>query len=152
MSWLTIPPSSDFSLQNLPYGIFSTPTVPQPRIGVAIGEHVLDLKALAQDGVFADLSFDTSTLETETLNAFAALGRITHRVVRERLQRLLEQDTALGNVLRDNEQRKERALVRQADVKMHLPMVIGDYTDFFVGYHHAVNVRSSHCAPTACRL
>lgn len=141
-SWLPIREDSDFSLRNLPYGVFSTEN-DGPRIGVAIGDDALDLKVLAREGVFSDLGFDTSTLEATTLNSYAALGRSVHRAVRDRIQQLLGIDTALDAELRDDEPRRARALVPQVGVKMHLPMVIGDYTDFFVGYHHGVNISSA---------
>ncbi|KEF57344.1 fumarylacetoacetase [Exophiala aquamarina CBS 119918] len=137
-SWIEVSKDSDFSLQNLPYGIFSTNGT-GPRIGVAIGEHVLDLKVLAQDEVFADLKFDATTLEQTTLNAYAALRRGVHRAVRSRVQQILQKETQYGDVLRDNEERRKRALTPLSSVTMHLPMAIGDYTDFFVGLHHAVN-------------
>jgi fumarylacetoacetase len=139
-SWVPVPQVSDFSLHNLPYGIFSTVEGAGPQIGVAIGDAVLSLKVLAQDGVFEDLRFDTTTLEQPTLNAYAALGRTVHRQMRKFLQDLLEPDTRLGSVLRDNKDRRDMAIVSQRNVTMHLPMAIGDYTDFFVGYSHAVNV------------
>ena len=138
-SWIPIPDDSDFSLRNLPYGIFSTEGT-SPRIGVAIGDYVLDLKILAHEGVFNSLDFDVGTLEQPTLNAYAALDKHVHRKVREYLQALLNKDTQHGQVLRDNEARQNECIVPQSKVKMHLPMVIGDYTDFFVGLHHAETV------------
>ena len=147
-SWIPVQETSDFSLRNLPYGVFSTERS-GPRIGVAIGDHVLDLKVLAQDQVFADLGFDVATLEDSTLNAFAGLGNDVQRLVRKKLQQLLEKDTPIANVLRDNRDRRNRSLVPMGSVKMHLPMSIDDYTDFFVGLHHAQNVMKQ--APTSCR-
>lgn len=138
-SWLPVQDDSDFPLGNLPYGVFSTDGS-NPRIGVAIGDSVLDLKVLAEEKVFADLKFDATTLAGSTLNAYASLGRGVHGEVRRRLQQLLEKDTKLGDVLRDNKSRREKALVPLSSVKMHMPMNIGDYTDFFVGLHHAENV------------
>ena len=142
-----MPENSDFPLHNLPYGVFSTEGS-GPRIGVAIGDYVLDLKVLAKDQVFADIKpgFDDTTVEDSTLNAYAGLGKEVHRAVRNKLWRLLEKDTQLGDILRDHQDRRDRALVPSSRVKMHLPMHIGDYTDFFVGLHHAENVRgSSYC-------
>jgi fumarylacetoacetase len=140
-SWILIADDSDFSLQNLPYGIFSTENLDR-RIGVAIGDYVLDLKALAQDDIFAFLNFDSVTLEATTLNAYASLEKNVHRNVRKLLQEILSQDTPLGSVLRDHTIRRERVLVPLASAKMHMPMQIGDYTDFFVGLYHAQNVCS----------
>lgn len=140
-SWVHIPEESDFSLLNLPYGVFSTSTAAGPRIGIAIGNEVLDLKALAQEHLFDDLDFDTTTLEQETLNAYAALGRDVHGRVRRKLQEILKEDTQLGSLLRDDQSRRKRCLIPMDIVKMHLPVVVGDYTDFFIGLHHATNVR-----------
>lgn len=138
-SWVPVPDRSDFTLDNLPYGVFSTEGS-LPRIGVAIGDYVLDLKVLAHDLVFADLKFDVATLEASDLNAYAALGRNVHREVRKKLQQILAEDCQHGDVLRDNQDRRDRSLIPMDSVSMHLPMSIGDYTDFFVGVHHAINV------------
>ncbi|KAK6371289.1 hypothetical protein LTS17_009020 [Exophiala oligosperma] len=138
-SWIEIKEDSDFSLRNLPYGVFSTDGSKPPRIGIAIGDHVLDMSVLAADGVFDDIGFDVKTITGETtLNSYAAQGKDVHSKVRKRLQDLLEKETKLGSLLRDNQGRRARALVPMNSVKMHLPMAIGDYTDFFIGLHHAV--------------
>lgn len=139
-SWLHIPTNSDFSLQNLPYGIFSTQNQPDHHIGIAIGDYVLDLNILTQENVFDDLGFDTSTLKKSTLNLYASLGRSVHRLVRNRVQEILEKDTDLGALLKDNQDRRSRCLIKQEDIQLHLPFQIGDYTDFFCGLHHALNV------------
>ena len=138
-SWIEVKEDSDFSLQNLPYGVFSTRDT-EPRVGVAIGDWVLDLKVLAQEGVLDDLKFDARTLEHSTLNAYAALDKRVHSEVRQRLQNILDKDTQAGTVLRDNQNVRDRAFFPLNDVQMHLPMVVGNYTDFFVGLHHAVTV------------
>lgn len=138
-SWIDVSETSDFSLQNIPYGVFSTKET-APRIGVAIGDWVLDLKVLAQEGVFDDLKFEVKTLQQPTLNAYAALGKTVQSEVRQRLQKILEKDTELGHVLQDNPPIRDKALFRLNDVQMHLPMAVGNYTDFFVGLHHAVTV------------
>ncbi|KIH87583.1 fumarylacetoacetase [Sporothrix brasiliensis 5110] len=142
-SWVDVPEGCDFSLVNLPYGIFSLKNTSSSkngglrRICTAIGDCVLDLKGLAQEGLLASLGFDVTTLEAETLNAYAALGRAVHRRVREFLQDLLRADTVLGEHLRDHGDRRQRLLVPLADVTLHLPMDVRNYTDFFVGIHHA---------------
>lgn len=139
-SWIDIRDDSDFSLQNLPYGSFSTKSLDK-RIGVAIGDWVLDIKALSQHGVFDDLHFNVEVLQKSTLNAFAALEKKYHLAVREKLQQLLRKDTNLAHVLKDNKVMYNKTVIPMTEVQMHLPMDIGDYTDFFIGYHHAVNVR-----------
>lgn len=139
-SWIEISDESDFSLQNLPYGVFSTSSL-DTRIGVAIGNYVLDLKALAQKGVFRTLDgFDSSCLQSSALNAYAGLGRPVHRRVREFLLELLGSESSTGHLLRDNKELQGQVLISMDQVQMHLPMAIGDYTDFFVGPHHSQNV------------
>lgn len=142
-SWVDIPEGSDFSLHNLPYGIFSTPQL-SPRIGVAIGDQVLDLKTLAQADVFNDLGINIDTLLHATLNEYASQGNAVHRKLRQRLQDLLRRDTAVGHLLRDDDELRGRSLVPLDRVNMHLPMVIGDYTDHFIGLPHAKTVNSQN--------
>ncbi len=141
-SWVPgVDPASDFSLANIPFGIVSTPADSSPHAAVAIGASVLDLKVLSAaagfDEVFPSLREAKHVFAQATLNGFAALGRGVHGDVRRALQDVLSQATAHPRFLRDDAALRERALVPQASVTMHLPMAIGDYTDFYAGYHHA---------------
>jgi fumarylacetoacetase len=139
MSWITVSPQSDFSIHNLPFGIFST-AGSCPRAGVAIGEHVIDLFALHTAGVFQQaLEFDTSCFGHCTLNAFMALERKHWRATRTLLHELLVAGGA-NTALSGNEALKARAVISQASVQMHLPAEIGDYTDFYSSREHATNV------------
>ncbi|KAK5653785.1 hypothetical protein OQA88_7943 [Cercophora sp. LCS_1] len=144
-SWVPdLDPSSDFSLQNIPFGIVSTLDDPTPHVAVAIGSHVLDLKVLAKHAdiksLFPSLADHEDVFSHSTLNAFARLGRAAHREVRTGVQDLLSADGSRPDVLRDNAELRSKALVPQRSLKMHLPMAIGDYTDFYAGYHHAYAV------------
>ncbi|KAK1754012.1 hypothetical protein QBC47DRAFT_385413 [Echria macrotheca] len=143
-SWVDIPPSSDFSLANIPFGIISTSDEPDPHVAVAIGIYVLDLKVLAANidlpKIFTSLANHPHVFAQPTLNAFARLGRAVHREVRTTIQDLLSSETTRPEILRDNETLRQKALIPQRAVKMHLPMAIGDYTDFYAGYHHAYTV------------
>ena len=143
-SWVPdMDPASDFSLANIPFGIISTASDPTPRPAVAIGTHVLDLKALASSPsaplttLFPDTPDLTSALSQPTLNAFAALGRPLHRRVRAAIQDLLSSTTSHPALLRDDPALRAAALLPQRAVRTHLPLAIGDYTDFYAGYHHA---------------
>ncbi|KAJ5368285.1 uncharacterized protein N7496_008045 [Penicillium cataractarum] len=136
-SWVDSEPSG-FSLSNLPLGIFSTELL-SPRIGVAIGKYVLDFKSFVMEGLLAHLNIDWSQVDFATLNDYAALGRSRHRTIRKFLQELLISDTRYGSLLRDHPQRRQSLLVLRASATMHLPMRVGDYTDFFVGINHARN-------------
>ena len=133
-SFIAVEPSSDFPIQNLPYGVFSANGL-APRVGVAIGGYVLDLWALAQEcridvvepGVFAQAS----------LNAFMALGPKVWTKTRARISELLRVDHP---ELRDNDELRKRALVPMADVQLHLPFAVAGYTDFYSSKEHATNV------------
>ncbi|KAM0273131.1 hypothetical protein ACHAQH_008480 [Verticillium albo-atrum] len=143
-SWLPIPASSHFSLKNIPFGIISTTTNTHHRPAVALGEHVLDLSAFTSGAGFSklapELQSKTSVFSQPTLNAFAALGRPYHRAIRQYLQDIFREDTPYPDLLKTNDTLRNAALVPIADTKNHLPLSIGDYTDFFAGRNHAFNV------------
>jgi len=119
----------DFPVQNLPMGVFSVGNH-EPRIGVAIGDMILDLKAVSAAGLLDD--HWKLSLGLSTLNAWFTHGPGDALELRRKLSALLS-----------DERRRHYAephLVRAATAKMHLPCAIGDYTDFYVGIHHATNV------------
>ncbi|MBI5133057.1 MAG: fumarylacetoacetase [Rhodopseudomonas palustris] len=133
-SFIDVKADSDFPIQNLPYGVFSTATNAAPRVGVAIGEQVLDLAALQSaklldlpDGVFAQPS----------INAFMALGPATWSKTRARISALLRHDNA---ELRDNAALRRQALIPMADATLHLPLRVEGFTDFYSSKEHATNV------------
>jgi fumarylacetoacetase len=134
-SFIDIPRDSHFPLENLPFGVFK-PCDGKARIGVALGEYVVDLSVLEEKGHF-DFLPGGQLFAQDSLNNFLGLGRPVWRKVRERLQHLLASDTP---VLRDDADLRERVFYRQRDVAMQLPARIGDYTDFYSSYHHAHNV------------
>jgi fumarylacetoacetase len=142
-SWLHIPLDSHFSLANIPFGIIRTQHLPERRPAIAIGDHVLDLKIFTAQNGFRSLPTiqqHSDVFSQPTLNAFASLGRATHREVREYLQDILSDDTSFPDILKNNKELQASALFPQTKVKMHLPMHIGDYTDFYAGMNHAFNV------------
>jgi fumarylacetoacetase len=142
-SWLPIPRGSHFSLANIPFGIISTSVTPTPRPAIAIGDYALDLATFADYRGFSALenSTDLTKVFSEpTLNAFAALGRPAHEAVRKYLQAVFVDTTPYPEILKENETLKASALISQKDVFNHLPLEIGDYTDFFAGVNHAFNV------------
>ncbi|KAK9415799.1 putative Fumarylacetoacetase [Seiridium unicorne] len=133
-----VSPESPFSLANIPFGIITTEHDSTKRAAIAIGSYVVDLKALSQSKSLVPGQDDV--FSQPTLNAFAALGRSAHRDVRKVLQDILASDTKYAEALKDNEELRQKALIPQNKVKLHLPMSIGDYTDFYAGYNHAYNV------------
>lgn len=142
-SWIEIDPSSAFSLSNIPFGIITKPNSTRKLPAIAIGNYVVILGILADDGAFSQLSTAKEvlpTLQQSTLNDFAALGRKVHREVRSYIQDLLREDTPYPKLLRDNENLRKTAIFEASKTQNHLPLFIGDYTDFYVGLNHAYNV------------
>ncbi len=131
-TWVDIPQDSDFTIHNLPYGIFSTATL-HPRAGVAIGEQIIDLYGLAKLGLLDDLNIDSSVFAENNLNTFIALGKFTTKAVRKRIQAMLCDDNSPLKVYPE-------VWVKQENATMHLPVAIGDYTDFYSSIEHATNV------------
>jgi fumarylacetoacetase len=126
-SWVESAQGSDFPIQNLPLGVFSVGNR-RRHACVAIGDFVLDLTELA-DLLDEEWRGD---LSQPVLNAWLARGPEAQSALRERLQELLSDERYRDDL--------EPQLIGQTEVRMHLPCVIGDYTDFYVGIHHATNV------------
>ncbi|KAL4978646.1 Fumarylacetoacetase [Aspergillus desertorum] len=142
-SWLQMPKNSPFSLANIPFGIISSPKIPSRVPAVAIGDYALNLSAFASSGGFSQLPAiqpHLNVFSQPTLNAFAALGRPVHRQVREYIQKVFSTETPFPQILKDNATLQREALVPLSEVTNHLPMQIGDYTDFYAGLNHAYNV------------
>ncbi len=136
-TFVPVAPGSDFPLANLPYGVFSTPDQEKPRIGVRIGDYVLDLRVIEHRGFFKPVFGDEHVLCKWSLNKFMSLGRPAWRAVREILTNLLRADEP---TLRDDAKLRGEALIPAERVRMHLPCEIGDYTDFYSSKEHATNV------------
>jgi fumarylacetoacetase len=134
-SFIPVAPTSDFSIQNLPYGIFSAKDGLAPRVGVAIGDYVLDLWQLAQDCRFDVV--EPAVFAASQLNPFMALGPKVWSNTRARISELLRHDYP---ELRDNEKLRKRALVQMADVRLRMPFAVAGYTDFYSSKEHATNV------------
>jgi fumarylacetoacetase len=134
-SFIPVDPTSDFPIQNLPYGVFSAKDGLAPRVGVAIGEYVLDLRELEQDRLL-DVG-ELGVFAAPILNPFMALGPKAWSRTRARISELLRHDHP---ELRDNDELRGRALVPMANVKLHLPIAVAGYTDFYSSKEHATNV------------
>ncbi len=134
-SWIEIPNNSDFPIQNLPFGIFSLKSG-KPKSCVAIGAHLADLSALAAKGFFSDLNFDQSDFDGPYLNPLMKKGKQATRALRNRLAELFDADGPYT----DRRSEIKSALHLQSEVEMHLPVQVGDYTDFYSSIEHATNV------------
>jgi fumarylacetoacetase len=135
-------PATDFPIQNLPLGVFRRAgTDEAPRVGVAIGDQVLDLFACFEQGLLEDVREGPAALAcaAPSLNPLMALGRAHVSALRVAVSRALR---AGGSPSRYDRERADRLLVPQAEAELFLPADVGDYTDFYASVHHATNVGS----------
>ncbi len=139
-SWVTSAnhPECDFPLLNLPYGVFRRAgETSAARIGVAIGDRILDLHACAEQGLLADLPDPLiASCRADVLNPLMTLGPAAWSALRRRLTALLDAD----NPCAETRSRVEGLLVPMREAQMQLPARIGGYTDFYASIHHAARV------------
>lgn len=131
-----VKPDSDFSIHNLPLGIFTSSGRPSPLICTALGDYVVDIAGIYELGYLHGLEYlEPHSLLSDNLNELAAAGRPVLKAIREALSILLSynDDSIKGEDL-------EKVLVRQRDAKMHMPVRVGNYTDFYSSENHAHNV------------
>ncbi len=135
-SWVKIPENSDFPIQNLPFGIFYSDKKSK-RVGVRIGDHVLDLFELYQNGFLNNLNLSASDLNNSFLNKLMGHGKTGMRNLRDRISDLL----SIDNIeLHSLEGGFDNILIPVSSVQMSMPVNIGDYTDFYSSKEHATNV------------
>ncbi|HQW04519.1 MAG: fumarylacetoacetase [Flavobacteriales bacterium] len=137
-SWIPVAKDSDFPIQNIPFGIASwngEAPVPATRIG----DTVIDLSILADMGLLDGLGHSREAFLAPNLNALMAGGKQGIRALRQRLSELLQEGNA---TVRDDNATREDALLPLDQVTMHLPVEVGDYTDFYSSREHATNVGS----------
>lgn len=135
-SWVAVPENCDFSIQNLPFGIFKTSSL-TPRVGVRIGDSVLDLKTLFVLGYLENLPFELIDFDCEYLNPMMKKGKLAVRQLRNRISKLLDLDFT---DLQKNQHHVDQVLIDANSVEMCMPVQIGDYTDFYSSKEHATNV------------
>jgi fumarylacetoacetase len=131
-SWVEVAESSDFPIQNLPFGIFKTESL-SPRVCSAIGDYVIDLSACLSLGYLDHIGLSNSILMNKYLNDFISLGKEKTRAVRSMLAEVL---TAGNNAAH----KSHKFLHKMSEVQMLMPIQIGDYTDFYSSIEHATNV------------
>jgi len=147
-SWLEISRESDFPIQNLPFGIYSTKNKTK-RVGVAIGDQILDLSQLLELGYLNSLSFCKHCFANEFLNRMMGHGKLEIRDLRNRISELLNVENP---ELSQNKEALNKVLDLQIESEMHLPVKIGDYTDFYSSEQHAFNVGSMFRDPNNALL
>ncbi len=134
-SWISVSENCDFSIQNLPFGIYKTNTV-KHRACSAIGNYIVDLYELFYAGFLSGIITDADVFNQATLNNFIDLGKDKTRALRDRLSDLLNVD---NQKLQSKKELFDTIFKLQTTVQMLLPIKIGDYTDFFSSIDHATN-------------
>ncbi len=128
----------DFPIQNLPLGVFVPPGGGVPRGGIAIGDRILDLAVALSGGLLYGLAADAARAASgPTLNPLLALGPAPRRALREQVSSLLQ---VAGEQSGHARSLGDRLVPDAKECSLLLPAAIGDYTDFYAGIHHAVNV------------
>lgn len=135
-SWLDVPKDSDFPIQNIPFGVFITKD-DVVTIGTRIGDYAIDLGALQQLNYFEGIELTDDMFMQDTLNDFISDGQKTWRLVRNRISDIFEKS---NSELRDAVDHREIVIFKIEEVEMQLPVLIGDYTDFYSSKEHATNV------------
>ena len=126
-----------FPIHNLPYGVFKPKPDGSSRIGVAIGEFILDLSVLEDKGLLKNSSSEKNLFNRSSLNLFMSQDKKVWKEIRTQLQSLLSEE---NSTLKDNKELRQEAFIEMQDVIMCLPVEIGDYTDFYSSKEHATNV------------
>lgn len=142
---LSVTPDSDFSIHNIPFGIYSDNTV-QHRACSAIGEYIIDLYELESADVF---DLNRSVFLQPHLNDFIALGKTITKSVRVKIQDLLSSE---NSILVKDEKLFKAVFKRQSAVNMLMPVKVGDYTDFYSSIDHATNVGTMFRDPSNALL
>lgn len=131
-TWVSIPNQSDFTIHNIPFGIYSTNST-KSRVCIAIGNQIVDLVAARKLDIFKGLKIKKKVFKNAFLNDFIALGKEKTNMIRTIIQKELCDE---NSILRNN----KNVFLLQSEVHMHLPVSIGDYTDFYSSIEHATNV------------
>ena len=135
-SWLEVSVNSDFPIQNIPFGVFLTKEN-IVTVGTRIGDSAIDLGALQQLNYFEGIELTDDMFMQDTLNDFISDGQKTWRLVRNRIAELFD---VTNSKLQDNAKDRDIIIFRMEDIEMQLPVLIGDYTDFYSSKEHATNV------------
>lgn len=135
-TWLDTPENTDFPIQNIPFGVFLTRD-DIITIGTRIGDYAIDLGALHQLGYFEGIPLTDDIFLQDTLNDFISDGKKTWRLVRNRIADIFD---ANNPKLKDNQDDRNVVLFTLDEIEMQLPVLVGDYTDFYSSKEHATNV------------
>lgn len=133
-SWLDVSEDSDFPIQNIPFGVFKT-SKSDSRCCSRIGDNIIDLTAMSENGFFDSIEFDESVFYEGSLNSFMELGKPVTTRVRDRIAEVFN-----SNYAPFSDYQQKEILYHFSEVEMQMPIKIGDYTDFYSSIEHATNV------------
>lgn len=136
VSWVAVPEDSDFPIQNLPLGVFKTDQL-ETRVGMRIGDYILDLKTLHVLGYLDNLPYNIAAFDSHSLNLLMKKGKLSARRLRDRVSDLLNKE---NTELQNNQHHVEQVLILESSAQVLMPIEIGDYTDFYSSKEHATNV------------
>jgi len=135
-SWVEINPNSDFSIHNIPFGIYKSANG-VIQAGSALGDYVIDLNYLHSQFFFSDFDLPDDIFSQSTLNSFIGLGRTKTGQIRNRIIELFSDH---NQEIQGNDEHKSACLVPMKDVEMLMPVHVPNYTDFYSSIEHATNV------------
>ena len=135
-SWVEVDPNSDFSIHNIPFGIFKRKDG-RVQAGSALGDYVIDLHYLHTQFFFEETGLPDGIFTHATLNNFIALGKTTTGAVRQRIIALFSSD---NHEIQDHDEHRNNCLIPMSEVEMLLPVHVPNYTDFYSSIEHATNV------------
>jgi fumarylacetoacetase len=135
-SWISVEKGSDFPIQNIPFGSASIADKPI-FCASRIGDAVINLEALEELGYFADINLPENTFAHDNLNFFLGLNKAIWRAVRDRIADLFDEN---NDELQHNAAHIVEVVISMNEVTMHMPVHVGDYTDFYSSRQHAHNV------------
>mgnify|MGYP001069228532 CR=1 FL=1 len=135
-SWLNPSEDSDFSIQNIPFGIIKK-SQGDTVVASRIGEYAIDLSAIHAAGLFSELDFQASDFTSHSLNAMMKKGKAASRKLRNRIAQLF---STANREIQDHESLKQKVLIPAGAYQSLMPVEIGDYTDFYSSIEHATNV------------
>lgn len=135
-SWLEVPENSDFPIQNIPFGVFLTKEN-VVTVGTRIGDFAIDLGAMQQLNYFEGIELTDDMFLQDTLNDFISDGKKTWRLVRNRIAEIFDEK---NSKLQNNKKDRDIVIFKIDEIEMQLPVLIGDYTDFYSNKDHATNI------------
>ncbi len=135
-TWVEVPANSDFSIYNLPIGIFCE-NVGVKRVGMALGDFVLDLNAIHEAGFFEEIDLPQGVFKSDTLNDYIALGKTITNALRIKVQELM---SVTNEEIQGSQEYISYIFKKRAQVQMFMPVQVPNYTDFYSSMEHATNV------------